>query len=832
MMRALARLVVASFCWATSVYAFLASSSFAYQQFLRPRVFRSIGLFSDHHASAYWIWLAVAIASIVEHLRRAGAPRRLAVAFVAVWSGVGVALAVHPILPALADNPRSIVVGLIALVPIVWIAAIDHAAAWPYFETQSRPPAAEGTSRIEARLFLGALGAAVFSLAVYAALTPVWIADAFEPDLLTRGLVVGLAWNAVDHFVVFLAAFLAMALVERGLARFTSFGVRWAGVLVLASAALAYLIRNVFGTAIGLDGAWGAAVAVGAAVSIASLWSGVRAATCRRRLASLASPFDLWFGTPIESGRWLPTVGSLALAAVTAYGLAALSNRADWDFLILTFGVVGVWMAAFASLYRAAASVASVGTGMLALVCLLPLAGRAAATPVERALPRWLHDQGFDVRHTLDRYLVYNPSFRVADAIFRDPSGGALPSFDRMLRANTGLGPLDIPPIDVDFVRPPLEPAPEAPPWILLIVIDSLRADYLGAYNRAVSFTPRFTQFARESLVFRNAFARYGGTGLSMPSIWMGAAGPHKQYVEPFHPMNALEKLLDANRYRRYLSFDHISTQLLRLPSDTVQLDRGVEEMAFDTCGTLEELQRRLATAPRGAPIFAHTRSLNLHVASVRSDRMPDVPYPGFEPRYAARVHRIDACFGTFVDFLKRQGVYDRSVVIVMADHGELLGEDGRWGHAYYLFPEVLEIPLIVHLPPAVARRVTIDPDAAAFSTDLTPTLYAALGYEPHATSSLMGRSLIGPPGTDFEDRRRATEVVAASYGAVYGALTRNGHRLYIVDANHNAEFVYERQADGWRAVAVADAVRFDAQRAIREFVEQVAGEYHIEALP
>ena len=54
----------------------------------------------------------------------------------------------------------------------------------------------------------------------------------------------------------------------------------------------------------------------------------------------------------------------------------------------------------------------------------------------------------------------------------------------------------------------------------------------------------------------------------------------------------------------------------------------------------------------------------------------------------------------------KQRGLYDDSVVIVTADHGDSLGEDGRMGHAYTLYPEIVRIPLLVHLRPGCATRL------------------------------------------------------------------------------------------------------------------------------
>ena len=92
-------------------------------------------------------------------------------------------------------------------------------------------------------------------------------------------------------------------------------------------------------------------------------------------------------------------------------------------------------------------------------------------------------------------------------------------------------------PVSIDLA-PSLAPALESRPHIFLFVIDSLRPDYLSPYNPQVDFTPRLAAFASESLVFQNAFTRFGGTGLSMPAIWAGSAILHKQYVKPFAPLS------------------------------------------------------------------------------------------------------------------------------------------------------------------------------------------------------------------------------------------------------------------------------------------------------
>ena len=112
-------------------------------------------------------------------------------------------------------------------------------------------------------------------------------------------------------------------------------------------------------------------------------------------------------------------------------------------------------------------------------------------------------------------------------------------------------------------------------------------------YNSAVRFTPAIDEFARESetLTFTRAYTRYGGTGLSEPAIWSGALLPHKEYVTPFAPMNALEKLLASENYHRLISLDSILRQLLTPSPDVRELDAGIQNRQYETCRTLGEIR-------------------------------------------------------------------------------------------------------------------------------------------------------------------------------------------------------------------------------------------------
>jgi arylsulfatase A-like enzyme len=251
--------------------------------------------------------------------------------------------------------------------------------------------------------------------------------------------------------------------------------------------------------------------------------------------------------------------------------------------------------------------------------------------------------------------------------------------------------------------------------------------------------------------------------------------------------------------------------------------------MQFDFCQTVDEIGQRLAAVEAGRPVFAHTRSLNLHVAAVRSGPVPaGESYPGFHPPYASRVRRIDRCLGDFVDRLKRRGLYERSLMIVTSDHGELLGEDGQWGHSYHMIPEVIRIPLFVHLPTS-GRAFDPDLEAVAFSTDITPTVYDVLGYPLQPGDGLVGRTLLGE--AEAAAARRADHVLAASYGAVFAALRRNGRALYIANAIRGEDAAMARTPDGfWRRTEVTKDLRSANQFVIRQYVDAVRRRYGLMA--
>jgi hypothetical protein len=808
----------AVFSLVTATYCLLTYSSFAYQQFIRPHLVSSLASFVVWHHIWHWVLLGATAITLVPELKSARG-RLIAWSYLATMTGMGLVLLTRPVLPNVENNAVGLVLAFVFLVPPIWLAAFDHAATSPAF----RP----SPSR-DRHLLVGALTTAVVVWTIHVLAVPLRIDEVGELRLTGGGIAFGVATSGLMHLVVF-ALFGLVAVGCTRLARLTrepGTSEYWLWAMVAAAGTMLTAVHLVFAR-LSFRGAAAWFLAAAAAIALTAVWSGIARRLAVDRGEAGGSAVDAWLAPiPGTRSRTHAMTGLAALAGAAFVVIERVSTF-DWDFLVQNLAVMAMWVLTFAfvhALIRVRS--ARIRWAPIAFTAAMLIAFIAVRGPVGSRLLVALTRPAFVPEFVLDGYAAADPSYRLIRHVLSvDVSGSA--EFYAYLRANTSIEHQDIAPIDIDFVRP-LPRAAGPPPNIFLLIIDSLRRDYVSAYNPAVTFTPSLGRFAAENYAFDRAFTAYGGTGLSMPAMWAGGLLFHKQYVLPFRRMNALEKLLRSNEYRMLMSMDHITAQLVEPSDDLRELDQGRNEMEYDFCGTLAEIQTMLRPgAGADAPVFVHTRSLNLHVSKLRNRSVaPDPAYGGFQATAAAAIRRMDTCFGRFIAFLQRTGLYDESIVIVTSDHGDSLGESKRWGHAYTLFPEVIRIPLLMHVPSRLRDRVT-DLGAVAMSTDITPTLYGLLGYHPARLGWPYGAPLFEPPGADVSWRRAETFLLASSYGPVYGVLRNNGRSLYIADALNQRDYAYDLASLRPVRVGVTQKQRAVSRDFIRQRLHTLADMYH-----
>lgn len=308
-----------------------------------------------------------------------------------------------------------------------------------------------------------------------------------------------------------------------------------------------------------------------------------------------------------------------------------------------------------------------------------------------------------------------------------------------------------------------LRPAPDAPN-IVLIVLDTVRAQSLGIYGNARATSPRIDAFAKTGVRFDHALVQAPWTLPSHASLFT-ARLPHELSADWLRPLDgAAPTLAEALQDRGYVTAGEVAN-LLYATSST-GLDRGflsyadfpfsvptlmhqswvvrplvsevrrnlhVEDMMVRKSAT--EVTDNFLGWMKGngqRPFFAFLNYFDAH-APYRPPAPYDTMFAGSTPlpdmarqrewsaaetqrfldAYEGAVAYVDAEVGRVLDALAQQGVLEHTIVIVTSDHGEQFGEHQLFDHANSLYRPLLHVPLIVAYPPAVPANRAVEAPVA-----------------------------------------------------------------------------------------------------------------------
>lgn len=295
-------------------------------------------------------------------------------------------------------------------------------------------------------------------------------------------------------------------------------------------------------------------------------------------------------------------------------------------------------------------------------------------------------------------------------------------------------------------------PGNSSPASVVLITLDTVRADRLGCYGYARAETPSLDRLARDSVRFASA---YTVVPITLPShaviltgtypMWNGV----RDFTSPGLPAG-IPTLAEVLKQRGYSTGAFVSAFVL---NSMWGLNRG-----FD----LYDDESPTAGAPGNDPFLVmrpgdattsrmlawldkHSQKpffVWLHLYDAHSPYRSPEPYRsrhGDRP-YDGAIAFDDAQVGRVLDALRRKGLYDRSLVIVTSDHGESLGEHGEAEHGFFVYNATLRVPLIVKWPRSSGRgRVVTE---AVSSIDLASTIAQAAGVPAAAERSFQGKAL------------------------------------------------------------------------------------------
>jgi arylsulfatase A-like enzyme len=291
---------------------------------------------------------------------------------------------------------------------------------------------------------------------------------------------------------------------------------------------------------------------------------------------------------------------------------------------------------------------------------------------------------------------------------------------------------------------------------VLLVTIDTLRADHLGAYGYERDTSPYLDALAREGTLFVNGWAHAPSTRYSMPAIltgrlpldvfydhsvsgWPGLLPRATTLAEVLTPRGFHSAAIvnhwyfDTNRRMNqgFASYDNENKRLHPgVPGKGPAETRG--------SSSKEQTDKAIAIydAAEGKRVFLWVHYYDPHYEYERHEGVPWFGDAAID-RYDHEIRWTDQQIGRLFDDLRRRGRWDRTVVIVTGDHGEGFGEHGIDLHGYHLYAAQTKVPFIVRVPGQPARRVT----TPVGHVDLLPTLANLAGAAP--STEMMGRSLV-----------------------------------------------------------------------------------------
>jgi arylsulfatase A-like enzyme len=480
--------------------------------------------------------------------------------------------------------------------------------------------------------------------------------------------------------------------------------------------------------------------------------------------------------------RWFLYPLCLASGLVGLLGPVMLADG-DWNGLLQDVCCLVFWFLLTASIFRLRPQ--ETRYSLPAMAAVLIVAGSAYFGLGESGF-LWAQQLGKndgEVTHSLEGYSVENASFELARKAVSNPSAGPCGDLCRTLRQYTNvknaqaLTPLRL----VDS----LEPTTAERPNIFIFVVDSLRPDYVGAYNSAVDFTPGLDALAADSVVMKNAFTPYAGTTLAEPAVWTGALMLHAHYQRPFDNLNLLKTLAKTDGYELAVSYDTILRRLIAPDDIDFKMDADKAWKDLDIESTTRELEAFLdSRADHSRPVLFYSQPVDIQ--ELGQARIPPKTKenwrdrPGFNNKIAYQLAHADAALAKFIAYLKARNLYESSIIIVTADHGDALAENGRRGHSYILFPEIMHIPLIVHLPRRLRGRLIWDPNQLASLIDITPTLYYLLGHRPIRSDLVLGRPLFFESTSEMQRYHRDHLLLASDIRAAFGVVTGGARSMYV----------------------------------------------------
>jgi phosphoglycerol transferase MdoB-like AlkP superfamily enzyme len=493
---------------------------------------------------------------------------------------------------------------------------------------------------------------------------------------------------------------------------------------------------------------WGRDVPWGSWTVVAYVWQDV--------LVALAFGTIEWAARTTRMNSRMPSLVYCALALYAALNIPVmivLSTPLTWPMLRATSGTL-------------ADSILLYATWRNALLVLLTLAAAAALPHVLALVPQRI------------RWAAIAAALPM---VALGPAAGArVDTIGLHRNVVVALAASALPRVDAkaaagNWTTPPFE-LPEADDFshlrglargrnVVLVSLESTAAQYLRLYGGKEDVTPRLDALARQALVFENAYAAYPESIKGLFSILCSTFPAFDTTPEMYEkaPCRSIAAVLAQAGYSTALFH---SGRFAYLGMESIITGRGYDiledageiggdhqsSFGVDEPSTIARMLSWIGTLPAGQRFFLTYLPIAGHHPYETQARGP---FPDEEEigRYRNALHYADQSLGALIEGLRVRGLDQKTVWIVLGDHGEALGQhEGNYGHTFFLYEENVRVPFVIAAPGILDRqqrsRTTVS------LVDTAPTILDVLGistpaqYQGH--SALDGRPRMALFFTDY----------------------------------------------------------------------------------
>ena len=344
------------------------------------------------------------------------------------------------------------------------------------------------------------------------------------------------------------------------------------------------------------------------------------------------------------------------------------------------------------------------------------------------------------------------------------------------------------------ILLPALAAAATNQPSVILITLDTVRADRMGFLGSKQGLTPQLDVLASQGVVFEHAYSQAPITPVSHATI---LTGTYPQYhgirnfgdrLPPSVPF--LPEILHAQGYHTGAFVGSIILDPKNGFASGFERGFDVYDAGFHRQKTGE--RREASMQRRGDVTLGHVLEwlgqqqgkpffLWFHLWDAHDPYNPPEPFRSRFPGapYNGSIAYLDATVGKLLDYLRNQGLYDNTLIAVAADHGESLGDHGELTHSIFLYDSTIHVPLLLKFPGN--RFVGQHVNASASLVDLSPTLLEALGQKlPQAMQGHSLLPLIGNPHPENRPSFATGDHSERSFGWSALVSLRVGDQLFV----------------------------------------------------